>query len=96
MENNDKILLAELEKFMAKYEVKRLRTDVFTRIITLVIAALSLIAALAWDKALHQVFEAVFGHNETVASSISYAFLVTVIAAVISLVLARFLQKEEK
>lgn len=93
MELNEKMLVAEMEKFLHKHEVSRVKNDVVGRIVTLVIAALGLIAALAWDKALHHVFEELFGGKETVMGDLGYAVIVTVIAAIVSIQLGKMFGK---
>ena len=81
--------VAEFEKFMEKYELRRVRSDVLERVVTLVIAALGLIAALAWDETLKQLFDELFGGRDTLGGKFSYAVLITVIAAFISVRLGR-------
>ena len=50
MEPKEKFEISELEKFLERHELHHIHSDVLERIITLVIAALGLIAALAWDE----------------------------------------------
>ncbi len=84
----------ELEKFLEKYELKHLRSDVFGRIITLIIAALGLIAALAWDQALKHIFDRLLG-ADTIKGEVLYATIVTLIAALISVKLGKFYSKQK-
>ena len=93
MEPLEEFKIAEFEKFMEKHELRRVRSDVLERVITLVIAALGLIAALAWDEALRQLFDELFGGRDTIWGKISYALLITVIAAFISVQLGQWLSK---
>jgi hypothetical protein len=97
MESGDKFDTSEVEKFFKKYELKRIHTDVVERVITLVIAALGLIAALAWDDALKNIFEQIFGGAGTILEEVSYAIVITVIAALISVWLGKlFLKHKDK
>ena len=89
----EKLEISEMEKFLEKHELRHIHSDVFERIITLVIAALGLIAALAWDEALHHIFEKLFGGKETLLGEISYAVVITVLAALISVRLGKLFSK---
>ena len=53
MEPKEKFEISEMKKFLEKHELHHTHSDVLERIITLVIAALGLIAALAWDEVLN-------------------------------------------
>jgi hypothetical protein len=89
MNIEEQMHVSEMEKFLERHELKHFHYDVFEKIITLIIAALGLIAALAWDKALHHLFEKIFGHGGTVAQDLGYAVTITVFAAIISLRLGK-------
>lgn len=89
MNIEEKIHIAEMEKFLERYELQHFHVDVWERIITLVIAALGLIAALAWDKALHHVFEKISGHAGSIPEELTYAVTITVFAALVSVRLGR-------
>jgi uncharacterized membrane protein len=95
LDSEQKIIVAELEKFLEKHEVRHVYLSVMQRIIFLVIAAVGLIAALAWDKALHHLFERFF-HGDSLVGEIGYAALITVIAALVSVWLGRFLPSGAK
>ncbi len=47
MKPKEKFEISEMEKFLEKHELHHIQSDVLERIITLVIAALGLMAALA-------------------------------------------------
>ena len=87
---------AELAKFLEKYEIKRLRDDFKGRIITIVIASLGLIAALAWDEALKHLFEKLFGGSGTLREEIAYAIIITGIAAAISVYISKYYKKRSE
>ena len=97
MEPREKFEISEMEKFLEEHELHTIHYDVLERIITLVIAALGLIAALAWDDALRHIFEKLFGSEGSSLGEIAYAVVVTVIAAFISVRLGkRFLRRKKK
>jgi len=95
MEPKEKFEISEMEKFLERHELKHIHHDVLERTITLVIAALGLIAALAWDEALRHLFEELFGGKGTLFEEISYALVVTILAALISVRLGRLFQKSK-
>ncbi len=78
----EKFFEQQLERFENKFSF-------FNRMITLAIASVSLIAALAWDEALKQIFDHLFGGRETISSALAYAVVVTILAAIISVTLGR-------
>ena len=85
-----------MEKFLEKHELRHIHSDVFERIITLIIAALGLIAALAWDEALRHIFENLFGGQGTLLEEISYAVVITILAAFISARLGKLFSKRKR
>ncbi|OVE79372.1 hypothetical protein BVY00_00535 [bacterium G20] len=72
-----------------------MHTDVIEKIIILVIASLGLITALAWDTALSSLFKKLFGGEQTLLEEMSYALVITIIAAVISVLLSRSLRRKK-
>jgi len=95
MEPKEKFEISEMEKFLEKHELHHIHSDVLERIITLVIAALGLIAALAWDDALRHIFENIFGGKGTLLEEISYAIVITIFAALISVQLGKLFSKRK-
>lgn len=93
MEPIEKFEISEMEKFFKKHELQNVHPDVLERIVILVIAALGLIAALAWDEALRHLFEKIFGGAGTLLEQISYAIVVTILAALISVRLGKLFIK---
>lgn len=89
MPNKEEFEGVELTKFLEKYEVKRIRDSLKERIITIVIASLGLIAALAWDDALKHLFEKLLGGLSNLTEEIIYAIIVTAIAAAVSVYLGK-------
>lgn len=86
----------DMQKFMEKYELKRIHTDFIQKIILLVIASLGFISALAWDQALKAIFAQIFGGIESIGEKLLYSVLITVAAALVSIVLAKLILKKEK
>lgn len=82
----DEIKIQELKKKLKKQkdkfkkEQEQVRKEVNEKMITLITAAFSLVAALAWNDTIKSIFQKVFGTAQTVWAMIIYAILVTIIA----------------
>ena len=57
-----------------------MKKEVVEKIATLITAAFGLVAALAWNGAIQQIFKNIFGDQSSVVAMVSYAIIVTVIA----------------
>ena len=62
----------------------------------LITAAFGLVAALAWNEAINQAVAAVFGTEDDLAGLTVYAIIVTVLAVIMTLLIARSLGKAKK
>ncbi len=96
MPDNEKFESTEFERFLEKYEVHRIRETFKERVLTIVIASLGLIAALAWDDALKHLFEKLFGGEASLAEEVLYALIITIVAAAVSVYLAKLYNKREE
>ena len=65
------------------------REEVLTQIGALVTAAFGLVAALAWNGAIQAIFKEVFGTTDTITGQLIYAVLITIIAVIATIVIAR-------
>ena len=64
------------------------------RIAALLTAAFGLIAALAWNGAIRAIFARIFGTAETVVGMLTYAIVVTIIAVIATIIIARSIAKQ--
>lgn len=88
-----------MEEFLNKEEIKEIkkaRRHFMERTVTIVIAALGLIAALAWDEALKSLFEKIFGPLSTSGEKLIYALVITALASVVSIILGRTFFRKKK
>ncbi|HOV68553.1 MAG TPA: DUF5654 family protein [Methanoregulaceae archaeon] len=60
-----------------------------TQIAALVTAAFGLVAALAWNGAIQAIFKALFGSSDSIPAQLAYAVIVTIIAVVATMAIAR-------
>lgn len=77
-----------------------MRQDVIKAVAALITAAFGLVAALAWNTAIQEIFRLAFGEQSGVFAMILYAVVVTIIAVIMTIwigkVAARAGVKEEK
>ncbi len=86
--------MKEMGDFLERYELKRVHTDFLQKITLLVIASLGFVAALSWDQVLKSAFNEFFNDTETFGTKFLYAFLVTVLAVVVSILLTKFVLRK--
>ncbi len=66
-----------------------LKEEIYTQIAALLTAAFGLVAALAWNGAIQAIFKQVFGTADSIPAQLSYAIIVTVIAVIVIIWIAR-------
>ena len=66
-----------------------LKTEILDKISALVTAAFGLVAALAWNDAIKTIFKEVFGESNTIGPMVLYAVIVTIIAVILTIIVAR-------
>jgi membrane protein YdbS with pleckstrin-like domain len=74
-----------------EFKVQLLET--FAALIT---AAFGLVAALAWNEAIKEMVARVFGSSDDLVGLVVYAIIVTVLAVIMTLLIARALGKAKK
>lgn len=80
----------------AKEESAKLRKAVSEELLKYMLAALGLVAGLAWNDAVKTLIEALFPLKEnTVLAKFLYAVLITLVIAAFSMYLVRIFRKEE-
>ena len=72
-----------------KEEKSSLKTEVLDKIAALVTAAFGLVAALAWNDAIKAIFKEIFGNESTIGPMLLYAVIVTIIAVILTIIVAR-------
>ena len=71
-----------------------MKKEITEKISSLVIAAFGLVAALAWNGAIQSIFKEIFGSPDGIWSMLTYAIVVTIIAVIITVWLAKIGKKE--
>ena len=70
-----------------------MKKEVFKKISSLIVAAFGLVAALAWNGAIQAIFREIFGTAEGVVPMLSYAVVVTIIAVIVTIWIAKLEEK---
>lgn len=68
---------------------KKVRIELIEKLSTLITAAFGLVAALAWNSAIQNIFNLFFKDNSGLIAQIIYAVIVTVIAVYVTFLLGR-------
>jgi len=76
-----------------KEESVPLKVEILDKIAALVTAAFGLVAALAWNEAIKAIFKEVFGTAEAIGPMLIYAIVVTIIAVILTIIVARAASK---
>jgi len=72
-----------------------LKQDVVKALVALITAAFGLVAALAWNTAIQEIFKLVFGDQSGVLAMIIYAVVVAVIAVIATIGIGRVTAKAD-
>ena len=75
---------------------KGLIEEILDKFGSLVTAAFGLVAALAWNEAIQTIFRNLFGTQQAIPLMIGYAIIVTVIAVILTLIIARAVTKAKE
>ena len=66
-----------------------LKQEILDKIAALITAAFGLVAALAWNDAIKAVFKEIFGSSDAIGPMLAYAIIITIIAVILTLTVAR-------
>jgi uncharacterized membrane protein YidH (DUF202 family) len=72
-----------------------MKKEIVEKLSSLIIAAFGLVAALAWNGAIQAIFKELFGTAEGVIPMIVYALVVTIVAVVATVWIAKVAGKKE-
>jgi len=70
--------------------------EILDKLGSLVTAAFGLVAALAWNEAIQTIFRDVFGTQQALPLMFGYAVIVTIIAVILTLIIARAVTKAKE
>jgi len=88
-------MIKKIQKMKSLKGIKEAEREFRERIITLILAGFGLVAALAWNDAIQNLFNVLFPKGSSgLIGKFIYAFIVTVILAIISLQLKKISEKK--
>ena len=70
-----------------------IKQEILDKIAALVTAAFGLVAALAWNDAIKLLFQELFGTQDQLGPMIAYAIFITIIAVILTIIVARAASK---
>jgi len=70
-----------------------IKQEILDKIAALVTAAFGLVAALAWNDAIKLLFQELFGTQDQLGPMLAYAIFITIIAVVLTIIVARAASK---
>lgn len=73
-----------------------MRAEIMEKLAALITAAFGLVAALAWNGAIRAIFEEAFGTAENIWALVVYAVIVTIIAVLATIWIARAAKKSKE
>jgi hypothetical protein len=73
-----------------------MRTEIMEKLAALITAAFGLVAALAWNGAIRAIFEEAFGTADNIWALVVYAVIVTIIAVLATIWIARATKKSKE
>ena len=97
METPD-IKISQAEEFFKSMQIKKtLKLEFISRIVTICIAGLALITALAWDEVLKDVYVFFSDYFKGINQKLGYAIFITIFSVVVSIIIGKiFIKKEVK
>lgn len=72
-----------------------MKKEIIEKISSLIVAAFGLVAALAWNSAIQAIFQKYFGTAEGIVPMLIYAVVVTIIAVLVTMWIAKIAEKKE-
>jgi uncharacterized membrane protein len=73
-----------------------MKTEIIEKIAALATAAFGLVAALAWNSAIQEIFKKYYGAGEGISALLIYAVVVTIIAVMITIWIGRIADRAKK
>ncbi len=99
--NNSEIKIPQAEEFFHSMKTteksKSIKLEFTSRIVTIIIAGLGLITALAWDEVLKDVYIHFSEYFDGLNQRLGYAIFITIFSVIVSVVIGRiFIRKKRK
>ena len=85
-----------MSEMLQQFELRQVHWQFIDRLVTLAVASLGLITALAWDETLREIFKNIFGESESLSNKILYSVLITIVAVAVSIILGKVFIRTKK
>lgn len=82
-------MLMTVGKMTDEEKPATLKQEVLDKMAALITAAFGLVAALAWNDAIKAIFREIFGESNAITPMLIYASVVTIIAVILIIIVAR-------
>lgn len=79
---------------MISENVFKIKESVHMKMYTFIVSAFALVAALAWNTAIQDIFNKYYTDNGSIYAKLIYAFVVTIIAIIITTVIGKWVEKK--
>lgn len=86
--------MLEIDKF--REETKKIKQEVKKQTVGYILAALGLVAGLAWNEAIRALIDQFFPGKNSLGAKFLYAVLITVIVVVLGIYLARISRENNR
>jgi len=77
-------------------ETRKIRREVKKQTVGYILAALGLVAGLAWNEAIRALIEQFFPGKNSIEAKFLYAAVITIVVVVIGIYLARLSQEDQQ
>ena len=96
MKKDEEVAMGVEINDLIKEKSIKMKKEIIERMSSLVIAAFGLVAALAWNGAIQAIFRQAFGTAEGLGPMMIYALVVTIIAVVVTIWVAKIADKAKQ
>jgi len=77
-------------------QTAEIRREIIDKMLTLATSAFGLVAALAWNDAVKEIFNRLFGEQQQLSAKVIYALSVTALVVLVTYLLSRWSGKSDK
>ena len=98
MDNQEVKVIKRTKLQMLKEEQRRMRKEIKERTISYIVAALGLVAGLAWNEAIKSFITLIFPNpgNNDLLIKFGYAVVITIVIVIITVYLVRLTEEKPK
>lgn len=99
--SNEEIKIPQMEELLENMKNPKIGKDIkvefLGRVVTIVIAGLALVTALAWDETLKDIYKMFFHEIEGLSQKFGYAIFITIFSVVVSFIIGKlFIKKKQQ